>query len=135
MTPDERRNPTKMIDQSRRRRIAAGAGVEPHEVNELVKQFDGMADMMKRMSGMGIRDRMRTDAGAGARAACSIPAAMLAKQKVGTGKRLTPQEKAKLKKAARTRSGGRNATRRTRDSDGQPVSAQPRRQSTTDLDN
>ena len=49
-----------MIDQSRRRRIAAGAGVEPHEVNELVKQFDGMADMMKRMSGMGIRDRMRT---------------------------------------------------------------------------
>ena len=31
------------IDQSRRRRIAAGAGVEPHEVNELVKQFDGMA--------------------------------------------------------------------------------------------
>ena len=60
MTPDERRNPSKVIDQSRRRRIAAGAGVEPHEVNELVKQFDGMADMMKRMSGMGMRDRMRT---------------------------------------------------------------------------
>ena len=64
MTPDERRNPSKVIDQSRRRRIAAGAGVEPHEVNELVKQFDGMADMMKRMSGMGIRDRMQHDAGA-----------------------------------------------------------------------
>ena len=46
MTPEERRNPTKMIDQSRRRRIAAGAGVEPHEVNELVKQFDAMAQMM-----------------------------------------------------------------------------------------
>ena len=60
MTPDERRNPSKVIDQSRRRRIAAGAGVEPHEVNELVKQFDGMADVMKRMSGMGMRDRMRT---------------------------------------------------------------------------
>ena len=59
MTPDERRNPSKVVDQSRRRRIAAGAGVEPHEVNELVKQFDGMADMMKRMSGMGIRERMK----------------------------------------------------------------------------
>ena len=50
MTPDERRNPSRLIDQSRRRRIAAGAGVEPHEVNELVKQFDVMADMMKQMS-------------------------------------------------------------------------------------
>ncbi len=59
MTPDERRNPSKVVDQSRRRRIAAGAGVEPHEVNELVKQFDGMADMMKRMAGMGMRERMR----------------------------------------------------------------------------
>ena len=59
MTPDERRNPSKVIDQSRRRRIAAGAGVEPHQVNELVKQFDGMADMMKKMSSMGMRERMR----------------------------------------------------------------------------
>ena len=46
MTPDERRSPSKTIDQSRRRRIAAGAGVEPHEVNDLVKQFDAMAQMM-----------------------------------------------------------------------------------------
>jgi signal recognition particle subunit SRP54 len=97
MTPDERRNPSKTIDQSRRRRIAAGAGVEPHEVNELVKQFDGMADMMKRMSGMGMRDRMRAmqeltqGGGLG-------PGGQLSKQKVGTGKRLTPQERAKLKK-------------------------------------
>ena len=60
MTPEERRNPSKTIDQSRRRRIAAGAGVEPHEVNELVKQFDGIADIMKKMSRMGIRDRMKT---------------------------------------------------------------------------
>ena len=59
MTPDERRNPSKVVDHSRRRRIAAGAGVEPHEVNELVKQFDSMADMMKKMAGMGIRQRMQ----------------------------------------------------------------------------
>ena len=59
MTPDERRNPSKMIDQSRRRRIAAGAGVEPHEVNELVKQFDAMAHMMTSLAGKGMRERMK----------------------------------------------------------------------------
>ena len=59
MTPNERRNPSKVIDPSRRRRIAAGAGVQPHEVNDLVKQFDGMAGLMKEMAGMGMRDRMR----------------------------------------------------------------------------
>ena len=53
MTPDERRNPSKVVDPSRRRRIAAGAGVQPHEVNDLVKQFDGMAGMMKEMAGYG----------------------------------------------------------------------------------
>jgi signal recognition particle subunit SRP54 len=97
MTPDERRNPSKVIDQSRRRRIAAGAGVEPHEVNELVKQFDVMADVMKKMSGLGMRDRMRamqelTQGG------LLNPGAKLAKQKGGTGKRLTAEERAKLKK-------------------------------------
>lgn len=97
MTPDERRNPSKVIDQSRRRRIAAGAGVEPHEVNELVKQFDGIADIMKRMSSMGIRDRMRTMQEM-TKGGMMNPGGMLAKQKVGTGKRLTPQERAKLKK-------------------------------------
>ena len=59
MTPAERRSPSKLIDTSRRRRIAAGAGVEPHQVNELVKQFDAMAAMMKEMSSLGIRDRMK----------------------------------------------------------------------------
>jgi signal recognition particle subunit SRP54 len=59
MTLDERRNPSKVIDQSRRRRIAAGSGVEPHEVNDLVKQFDGMKGMMEQMAGKGVRERMR----------------------------------------------------------------------------
>ncbi len=97
MTPDERRNPSKVIDQSRRRRIAAGAGVEPHEVNELVKQFDGMADIMKRMSSMGIRERMRTMQEL-TQGGLLNPGGKLAKQKIGTGKRLTPQERAKMKK-------------------------------------
>ena len=93
MTPDERRNPSKMIDQSRRRRIAAGAGVEPHEVNELVKQFDGMADMMKQMSGMGIRDRMQADAAAEPRRHARTPAPSWPSRRGGTGKRLTPQRR------------------------------------------
>jgi signal recognition particle subunit SRP54 len=98
MTPQERRNPSRVVDQSRRRRIAAGSGVEPHEVNELVKQFDGMADMMKRMSGMGLRQRMKTMQQLGSSGVLN-PGATLAKTKVGTGKRLTPQEKARQRKA------------------------------------
>ena len=97
MTAEERRNPSRVVDQSRRRRIAAGAGVQPHEVNELVKQFDVMADMMKKMSNMGMRDRFRTMQQLGASGALN-PGARLAKQKGGTGKRLSPQEKAKLRK-------------------------------------
>ncbi len=96
MTPDERRNPSKHIDQSRRRRIAAGAGVEPHEVNELVKQFDGMAEMMKRMAGMGIGERMREMQKL--QAGFANPNAQLAKTKGSTGKRLTSQERSSLKK-------------------------------------
>jgi len=97
MTLEERRNPRKTIDQSRRRRIAQGAGVQPHEVNELVKQFEPIAGMMKEMSGMGMRDRMRkmqqlTQGG------MLDPGGRLAKTKKGTGKRLTPKERAKQKK-------------------------------------
>jgi signal recognition particle subunit SRP54 len=49
MTPQERRNP-EVINGSRRKRIAAGAGVKVQHVNQLVKQFDGMRKMMKRMA-------------------------------------------------------------------------------------
>ena len=97
MTPEERRNPSRVVDQSRRRRIAAGSGVEPHEVNELVKQFDAMADMMKRMSNMGLRERFQTMKELGSSGMLN-PGGKLAKQKVGTGKRLSPQEKARLRK-------------------------------------
>jgi signal recognition particle subunit SRP54 len=97
MTPEERRNPSRVIDQSRRRRIAAGAGVEPHQVNELVKQFDAIADIMKRMSGMGLRDRMRAMKEL-SEGGMLHPGAKLAKAKKGTGKRLSPKERAKMKK-------------------------------------
>jgi len=50
MTLAERRDPD-IIDSSRRRRIAAGAGVEPHAVSGLVKTFTRSRDMIKALSG------------------------------------------------------------------------------------
>lgn len=96
MTPEERRNPSKIVDQSRRRRIAAGAGVEPHEVNQLVKQFEGMADIMKMTSGMGIRGRLQA-AQQLSQTMLKNPGAMLRAAKQGTGKRLSSAEKKKIK--------------------------------------
>jgi len=52
MTPQERTKP-EILKASRKRRIAAGAGVEVQDVNRLLKQFDQMRDMMKQMSKMG----------------------------------------------------------------------------------
>lgn len=97
MTPAERRNPSKTIDQSRRRRIAAGAGVEPHAVNDLVKQFEFMSTMMKDMAGSSIRDRMKKMQEL-QQGGFFNPGAKLAKQKAGTGKRLTSEERSKLRK-------------------------------------
>ena len=52
MTAKERRNPD-LIKASRKKRIAAGAGVEVHEVNKLLKSYEQMSAMMKRMGRMG----------------------------------------------------------------------------------
>ncbi len=97
MTPDERRNPSRTIDQSRRRRIAAGAGCEPHQVNELVKQFDGMAVIMREMAGMGLGERMRKMQQLQAGGFMN-PGAQFNKPKGSTGKRLTSQERSNLRK-------------------------------------
>lgn len=51
MTPEERGNPD-IINPSRKRRIAKGAGVEISEVNKLMKQYEQSKKMMKQMSGM-----------------------------------------------------------------------------------
>jgi len=48
MTPKERRNP-KMLDGKRKRRIAAGSGTTPADINKLLKMHMQMADMMKQM--------------------------------------------------------------------------------------
>ncbi|QDS98102.1 signal recognition particle protein [Adhaeretor mobilis] len=108
MTAEEKRNPTKVIDQSRRRRIAAGSGVQPNEVNDLVKQFDAMAQMMTAMAGKGIKERMKM---AREMQASAMGGGALTKKKQGTGKRLTPKEKAaarkaRMKEARRRKRGG-----------------------------
>ena len=51
MTIEERTNPS-IINPSRKRRIAAGAGVDISAVNRLIKQFEQSRKMMKQMSGM-----------------------------------------------------------------------------------
>ena len=54
MTPRERRNPD-IIKASRKKRIADGCGLTVQEVNKLLKQYDQMADMMKKVKKMGKR--------------------------------------------------------------------------------
>jgi signal recognition particle subunit SRP54 len=58
MTKAERKNP-KLINGSRRRRIAAGSGTEVQEINRLLKQYQDMAGMMKRMQKLGQKGLMR----------------------------------------------------------------------------
>jgi signal recognition particle subunit SRP54 len=64
MTPLERRKP-ELLKASRKRRIAAGAGVRVQEVNRLLNQFEQMQGMMKKMKGGGMMKMMRRMGGAG----------------------------------------------------------------------
>ena len=59
MTPQERAKP-ELIKASRKRRIAAGAGVQVQEVNRLLSQFDQMQSMMKKFKGAGMMKMMRS---------------------------------------------------------------------------
>jgi signal recognition particle subunit SRP54 len=58
MTPQERKKPD-LIKATRKRRIAAGAGVQVQEVNRLLKEFEQMQEMMKKMKGGGLMKMMR----------------------------------------------------------------------------
>ena len=58
MTPQERRKP-ELIKASRKRRIAAGAGVPVQAVNQLLGQFEQMQKMMKMMKGGNLQRMMR----------------------------------------------------------------------------
>jgi len=58
MTKAEREKPS-IINPSRKRRIAAGSGTEVQDVNRLLKQFDQMKQMMKKLGGKKGKRRMR----------------------------------------------------------------------------
>ena len=96
MTPTERKDP-KSIDVSRKNRIAAGAGAQPKQVNELIKQFDMMKPMLTGMAGAngnkGRMEMMRE-----LQQTMMDPSRTGPKTKKSTGRRLTAKERAKMKK-------------------------------------
>ena len=92
MTPEERRHP-EIIDSRRKKRIAAGAGVEVSRVNELLQMHQRMAGMVKSFSSLGMGDRMRA-LNQLTNQASANPFGMFGPAKKGsTGKRLTPKER------------------------------------------
>ncbi len=64
MTPKERRHP-KLLNASRKRRIAAGSGTSAQEINKLIKMHRQMADMMKKMGKQGLMGKMLGGMGMG----------------------------------------------------------------------
>ena len=64
MTPKERENPS-IIAASRKKRIAAGAGVKVEDVNRLLKSFDQMRHLIKQFSGPGAGKKMKRMRGFG----------------------------------------------------------------------
>jgi len=57
MTKAERENPD-IMDTSRRCRIAAGSGTEPHDIKEFLSQFDQVRTLMRQMAKMNIWERI-----------------------------------------------------------------------------
>lgn len=99
MTHAERRQP-KLIDTARRIRIANGSGVAANQVNELIKQFNQMAPMMKIMAGGKMGDRMKMlqqlQGSMGGDPAMAGMAGMKVKQ--NTGKKLSNKERERLQR-------------------------------------
>ena len=98
MTPTERKNP-KLIDNSRRIRIAKGCGVEPSQINDLIKQFNQMTPLMQMMSSGNMADKMKLmQQLQGSLGADPLGGLGNMKVKQNTGKRLSPKEREKLQK-------------------------------------
>ena len=98
MTKVERTNP-EIIEPRRRQRIAAGAGVQPQQVNELIKQYNMMKPMLTGMAGGSMSDKMAMVDDL--KQKMLDPTSRGPKVKKGTGKRFTAKdrkEQSKLKK-------------------------------------
>lgn len=102
MTKKERADPD-IIDTPRRRRIAKGAGVEPHEVNQFLKQFDQVRVLMKQMASMSLWQRLKMVTGMG-KAGAFLPGGMdQIKTKGDTGHRKSAKERAEDRKKKKKR--------------------------------
>jgi len=102
MTKAEKADPD-MIDTPRRRRIAKGAGVEPQEVNQFLKQFDQVRGLMKQMAQMSMWQRLKMVTGLG-KAGAFMPGGMDGlKTKGDTGHRKSAKERAEDRKKKKKR--------------------------------
>ncbi|AWM37203.1 Signal recognition particle protein [Gemmata obscuriglobus] len=102
MTKKERADPD-IIDTPRRRRIAKGAGVEPHEVNQFLKQFGQVRVLMKQMASMSLWQRLKMVTGMGKMGAF-LPGGMdQIKTKGDTGHRKSAKERAEDRKKKKKR--------------------------------
>jgi signal recognition particle subunit SRP54 len=99
MTKSERRNPD-LIDMSRRRRIAAGSGTEPHEIKQFLNTFDQVRTLMRQMAQMSIWERLKMVTGLG-KAGAFMPGSKMLKTKIGTGHRKSAKERAEERKKKR----------------------------------
>jgi signal recognition particle subunit SRP54 len=102
MTKKEKADPDS-IDPSRRRRIARGAGVEPHEVNQFLKQFDQVRVLMKQMASMSLWQRMKMVTGLGKMGAFTPGGGLNINTKGHTGHRKTAKERAEERKKKKKR--------------------------------
>jgi signal recognition particle subunit SRP54 len=102
MTKKERKDPD-IIDAGRRRRIAAGAGVQPHEVSQFLKQFDTVRALMKQMMSMSVWQRIKMVTGLSKMGAFNPGAEGMLKTKGHTGHRKSARERAEERKKKKKR--------------------------------
>ncbi|OWK43638.1 signal recognition particle protein [Fimbriiglobus ruber] len=102
MTKKERKDPD-IIDNSRRRRIAAGSGVEPAEIKQFVHQFDQVRAIMKQMASMSMWQRLKMVSGLGKMGAFMPGGMQGIKTKGDTGKRKTAKDRAEERKKKKKR--------------------------------
>jgi signal recognition particle subunit SRP54 len=97
MTRKERRD-VDLLNNSRRRRVAAGSGTTTKDISGLVKGFGMMQQMSKQMSGMGMMSRMKAMRGMG-----GVDPAALGDGMPGMGRKGSTKQKPKFKQRKRRR--------------------------------
>jgi signal recognition particle subunit SRP54 len=102
MTPEEKKDPD-VIDLSRRRRIANGAGVQPHEIKKFLEQFNVARTVARQMNSMSMFQKMKMITGMGKSGMFDPGGLMAQKQKIGTGHRKTAKERAEERKKKKKR--------------------------------